>query len=331
MRTTISAAADIPGTTLDRMTSAVPPPGVSIADARLQEVADGIFAYIQPDGSWWINNTGFFAGRRGVVSVDACSTERRTRAYLDAIASVTDQPVRTLINTHHHGDHTFGNCLFEGATIVAHERCREEMLAFGPPGQRPFWTEVDWGELELTPPGLTFTSQVRVWVDDLACEVRYVGAPAHTTNDSIVWVPDRSLLFAGDLLFRGGTPFLLMGSVTGAVGVLEDLKQLPATTIVPGHGGVSGPELIDDVLGYLRFVLAAARSAAEAGLSPLDAARELDLGEYGDWLDRERIVGNLHRALAELGGAPQGAPIDLAAALTDMVAYNGGQPLTCYA
>ncbi len=55
-----------------------------------------------------------------MVSVDACSTERRTRAYLDAIASVTDQPVRTLINTHHHGDHTFGNYLFGGATIVAH-------------------------------------------------------------------------------------------------------------------------------------------------------------------------------------------------------------------
>ena len=94
MDATIPAAADISGTTLDRMTSAVPPPGVSIADARLEEVADGIFAYIQPDGSWWINNTGFLVGRRGVVSVDACSTERRTRAYLDAIASVTDRPVR---------------------------------------------------------------------------------------------------------------------------------------------------------------------------------------------------------------------------------------------
>ena len=108
------------------MTSAVPPPGVAIADARLQEVADGIYAYIQPDGSWWINNTAFLVGRRGVVSVDACSTERRTRAYLGAIASVTDQPVRTLINTHHHGDHTYGNYLFPGATIVAHEQCRED-------------------------------------------------------------------------------------------------------------------------------------------------------------------------------------------------------------
>src|ERR1700691_654570 len=174
------------------MTSAVPPPGVSIADARLQEVADGIYAYLQPDGSWWINNTGFLVGRRGVVSVDACSTERRNRAYLGAINSVTGQPVRTLINTHHHGDHTHGNYLFAGATIVAHEKCRQEMLAFGAPRRAPFWTDGDCGGIELEPPFLTYESGVRVYVDDLACEVQHVGTTAPTTNDSVVWVPDRS-------------------------------------------------------------------------------------------------------------------------------------------
>jgi cyclase len=331
MRATMPGRAGIPAATVDWVTSAVPPPGVRIADARLQEVADGIYAYIQPDGSWWINNTGFLVGGSGVVSVDACSTERRTRAYLAAIASVTAQPVRTLINTHHHGDHTFGNYLFPGATIVAHEKCREQMRNSPPPGSVPFWTEVDWGDVELALPFLTYESAVRVYIDDLACEVRHVGTPAHTTNDSIIWVPGRSVLFSGDLLFRGGTPFLLMGSVAGAIEVLEELKQLPAATIVPGHGAVSGPELIDEVLGYLRFVESAASGAKTAGLSPLQAARELDLGPYAGLLDAERIVGNLHRAYAELDGAPRGAPIDIAAALTDMVAYNGGQPLTCYA
>jgi cyclase len=331
MRAAVPRGAGIPGITLAHMSSAVPPPGVSIADARLEEVSDGIYAYIQPDGSWWINNTGFLVGRRGVISVDACSTERRTRAYLGAIASVTSQPVRTLINTHHHGDHTYGNYLFSGATIVAHERCRQEILGGITPGQAPFWTAVDWGDIEIVPPFLTYETAVRVYVDDLACEVRHVGTPAHTTNDSIVWVPERSLLFSGDLLFSGGTPFLLMGSVAGAIGVLEDLKRLPATTIVPGHGGVAGPELIDEVLGYLRFVMSAAQQARSAGLPPLQAARELDLGPYADLLDAERIVGNLHRARAELDGAPPGAPIDLVAALSDMVAYNGGKPLTCYA
>ncbi|HYS37003.1 MAG TPA: MBL fold metallo-hydrolase, partial [Pseudonocardiaceae bacterium] len=81
------------------------PPGEAV------EVSAGIFAYIQPDGSWWINNTAFLVGAQGVVSIDACATERRTRDYLDAIAAITPQPVRALINTHHHGDHTFGNYL----------------------------------------------------------------------------------------------------------------------------------------------------------------------------------------------------------------------------
>jgi cyclase len=302
------------------------------APPELHEVDDGVFAYIQPDGSWWINNTGFLVGQRGVISIDACSTVRRTRAYLDTIATVTTQPVRTLVNTHHHGDHTFGNHLFSGATIIGHEGTRAGILDWGEPKSAPYWTDVDWGDVVLEPPFLTYTDSVSLWVDDLRADVRHVGTPAHTTNDSIVWLPERKVLYCGDLLFNGATPFLVQGSIAGAIKVLEEvLKPLGARTIVPGHGAVSGPPLIDYVLDYLRFVLASARAGRDAGLSPLDAARELDLGEYANLLDAERIVGNLHRAYAELGGAPPGARIDVAAALTDMVTFNGGRPLTCLA
>jgi cyclase len=304
---------------------------VGAGTPAVQEVSDGIYAYLQPDGTWWLNNAGFLVGRQGVVSVDACATERRTREYLARIAEVTDRPVRTLVNTHHHGDHTFGNYLFAGATIVGHEAVRPALLEFGEPRSAPFWTAVEWGAVELEPPFLTYTDQVTLWVDDLRCEVRYVGSPAHTTNDSIVWVPDRSVLFCGDLLFNGGTPFLLQGSVAGALDVLTRVvKPLGARTIVPGHGPVCGPELIGEIVGYLRFVQDTARAGRAAGLSPLDAAREVDLGEYAGWLDAERIVGNLHRAYLELDGAPPGAPMDLVAALGDMVTYNGG-PLTTHA
>jgi len=303
-----------------------------VSEPETAEVSDGVYAYIQPDGSWYINNTGFLVGTHGVVSIDTCSTERRTRAYLGAVAAVTAQPIRTLVNTHHHGDHTYGNCLLPTATIVGHTRCREEVVAGGPPGNRGVFEHVDWGELTVTPPFLTYDTGITLWVDDLRCEVRYVGTPAHTTNDSIIWLPERSVLFAGDLLFNGGTPFLLMGSISGAIDVLESvLKPLNAATIVTGHGAVCGPELIDDVLRYLRFVQRTARGGREAGLTPLQTARETDLGEYAGLLDAERIVGNLHRAYTELAGAERGAPIDINDALNDMVAYNGGKPLTCYA
>lgn len=298
----------------------------------LAEVAEGFFAYTQSDGTWWINNTGFAVGSRGVVSVDACATQTRTRAYLDAIRAVTGQPVTTLVNTHHHGDHTFGNCLFPGATIVAHEKARQAMRDWGRPRSAPFWSDVDWGELDLALPFLTYQDGVTLWVDDTEVQVRHVGTAAHTTNDSVVWVPEHRLLYSGDLLFNGGTPFLVQGSIAGAVQVLETvIRPLGARTIVPGHGAVTGPELIDDVLRYLRFVQDLARQGKAAGLTPLDLARQSDLGDYAGWLDAERIVGNLHRAYAELDGAEPGARIDAVAALTDMVEFNGGQPLTCHA
>jgi cyclase len=297
---------------------------------ELLELAPGVYMYRQPDGSWWINNTGFIAGEHSVVSIDACSTQRRTRAYLNTIASVTAAPVTTLINTHHHGDHTYGNSEFGDATIIGHERCRAEVIGAGILGNTGIWEPVDWGELRLSPPTVTFTDRLRVWSDDTPIEVSYVGQPAHTTNDCLVWLPDQQVLFCGDLLFNGGTPFLLMGSVTGAIDVLTQvLAPIPARVIVPGHGEPCGRDLIDTTVGYLRFVLDVARQGLTAGLSPLDVARQADLGGYAEWLDSERIVGNLHRAYRDL--EPDRPDVDLYVALTDMVAYNGGRPLTCRA
>lgn len=301
-----------------------------LGPAQLVEVADRVYAYVQPDGSWYINNTGFVVGPDSVISIDACSTERRTRAFRDRIASVTPAPVEMLINTHHHGDHTYGNSVMGTRTIVGHENCRTELLAFGIPGDTGIWDPVEWGELTLAPPTVTFTDRLRLWSGDSPLEVSYVGQPAHTNNDSLVWLPQQGVLFCGDLLFNGGTPFLLMGSVLGAIDVLTNvLAPIPATTIVPGHGAPCDHTLIPTVLGYLEFVVATAKAGRSAGLTPLEAARETDLGEYAAWLDSERIVGNLHRAYADLSGADGG--VDVLAALQDMVAYNGGKPLSCYA
>ena len=303
-----------------------------MSPGEIQQVSEDIYAYLQPDGSWFVNNTGFLVNGSGVISVDTTSTERRTRAYLDAIGTVTSLPVRTLVNTHHHGDHTHGNYLARGATIVGHERCREAILAAAMPPPPGIWTDVDWGSLEPAPPFLTYTEGITLWSESLRCDVRHVGTPAHTTNDSIIYIPERSVAFTGDLLFNGGTPFALQGSVSGWIEVLQTvLRPLGAQTLVPGHGPVCGPEVIDDTLAYLRFVQDTARAAKAAGLSPLEAARATDLGEFADLLDPERIVGNLYRAYLELDGGERGAPAAMAPALADMVTYNGGRPLTCRA
>jgi cyclase len=304
---------------------------VAVGRPRLEEVDRGVFAYVQPDGTWWINNTAFVTAADGVVVVDTCATERRTRAFLESLAGVTSAPVRVVVNTHHHGDHTHGNYLTHPAAIVAHTRCREAMLASGVRPPQGVFEPVDWGDLRLAPPILTFDDHLDVWAGETRLELHHIGTPAHTTNDVVVWLPDRRIMFAGDLVFNGGTPFMLMGSIRGSLEALDRIRQFAPEVIVPGHGPVCDAGVLDRLVRYCEFVEQLAAEIDDSGTSPLDAARAADLGEFAELTDPERLVGNLHRALFERRGAERGAPIDLAAAIGDMLQYNGGRPLRCLA
>ena len=305
----------------------LPPPTV-------EEVSPGIFAYVQLDGSWCLNNPAFIVGQAGVTAIDACATERRSRDFKAAIAKTSANPVGTLINTHAHLDHTFGNFVFRPeSTIVGHTRCREEIEA-GRDGALAFaqgvFPSVDWGEIEVVAPSLTFDDELRLYVDDLELQLIYM-SPAHTMTDVAVWIPQRKVLIAGDLIFHQGTPFALAGSIGGWLDALDRLRALDPDVIIPGHGPVAGPGSIDDVADYLRFIDTTARAGFDAGADPLDVARDADLGRFAEWHDSERIVGNLHRAYSELRGEERGAPIDAQAAFAGMIEYNGGQPLRCLA
>ncbi len=312
------------------MTSTIHEPLTAAPPPTTEEVSPGIFAYIQLDGSWGLNNPGFIVGRRAVTVVDSCLTLRRARALQDAVRSKADLPVSTLINTHNHGDHTYGNCAFgPEVTIVGHAKCRDEILAMGLP-QPDRFPGVDYGDVTVAPPFLTFDQRITLHVDDLRLELIYVG-PAHTTNDVVVWIPERKVLLTGDIIFHQGTPFAMGGSVAGWLHTLEDLRTLGAETIIPGHGPVCGPDVFNDVTAYLRFIQELARDGFEADEPPLAVARDAGLGRFASWPDRERIVGNLHRAYAELRGEPLGAPIDAVTAFKEMIEYNGGQPLRCLA
>ena len=305
------------------MVEQLPPP-------HTVEVAEGVFAYVQPDGSWWLNNTGFVVSTDAVVAIDATSTERRTRALLDAIRSVTPAPVRTMVNTHHHGDHTNGNCLFTDATVIGHTRCRDAVQAQVIGGLEAVFGPVEWGELTIRPPEVVFDDVLTVHAGDTRIELHYIGTPAHTTNDVVAWLPEQRVLFTGDLVFNGGTPFMLMGSVAGFLDALPRLRSFGAETLVPGHGPVCGASTIDDGERYARFVLDVAADARAAGIGALEAAQETDLGEFADLHDRERIVGNLHRAMAELDGLPRGGTVDVLTAFGDMITFHGGK-LRCLA
>jgi cyclase len=297
------------------------------------ELGTDVYAYVQPDGTWMVNNAGFVVGQSGVVTIDALSTEARTRAYREAIANASGEAVHTVVQTHSHPDHTAGTSLFGAATVVSSSVCRSEVDAAARRGPAPM-TMFDWyerGDVHAVPASVTFSDRLDLHVDDLAIELHAVGHPAHTNGDVVAWVPARSVLFTGDLIFNGGTPFLMGGSLAGWRDALAWLRAFDAATYVPGHGDVfTDVSVIDTLDGYLAWLQRVAAEGHAAGVAPLDLARDLDLAEYASWSDPERIVANLHRAYLELDGGAAGAPLNVAAVFEEMVTFNGG-PLHCIA
>jgi glyoxylase-like metal-dependent hydrolase (beta-lactamase superfamily II) len=296
---------------------------------RLQQLAPGIFAYLQPDGGWMVNNTGAVVGDHAVVLVDTTSTERRNRALLAAVAGVSgDKPVRTVVNTHHHADHTLGNWLLAGAEIVGHRLCREEVLRAGLIATALF-TGPDYGHLEVAPPTLTFEDRLTLHVGAVRVELEFVG-PAHTLGDLVVWLPDAEVVFAGDLVFNGGHPFLLEGCLGNYPAALDRVRRLGPRVVVPGHGPLAGPELLDRMTAYAQWLSATAADSHARGLAPLEAARRADLGPFAGLREAERLVGNLARAYSELEGQPRGTALPLAPVAVAMAQFAGG-PLRCLA
>ncbi|MEU9254862.1 MBL fold metallo-hydrolase [Streptomyces sp. NPDC048270] len=296
------------------------------ADAAATEIADGVFAYVQGDGGWCLNNAGLVTGGNGhSLLVDTAATERRARHLRDQVLRLAPEPPRTLVNTHFHGDHTFGNYLFPEAVVIAHEQTRTMMDLAGL-HLTGLWPDVCWGDLELALPDVTYRDALTLHIGGVRAELLHLGPAAHTTNDTAVWLPEQRVLFAGDLVMSNAAPFCLMGSVSGSLAAMERLRALGAETVVPGHGPVGGPELIDANEAYFRWIAELAESGAAAGLSPLELAAEAQPGPFADLLDAERLVPNLHRAYAELAGAAPGAPLDVGALFREMAEFHGGLP-----
>ncbi|WP_030163062.1 MBL fold metallo-hydrolase [Streptomyces sp. NRRL S-244] len=296
----------------------------------LVQPATGVYAYVQPDGGWCLNNAGFVTDGGRTLLIDTAATERRALALREAVVAAGVPLPRTVVNTHHHGDHTYGNAVFAPeALILGHDNARTEQIAAGHQLEL-IWPTTDFGSVEITAPDLTYNDRTTLHLGETEVQVIHPGV-AHTTGDSIVFLPRQRIVFTGDLVFAEGTPFLAMGSLTGSLRALELLRSLGAETVVPGHGPLTDPSAYEATERYLRYVAELAREGTAKGLTPLEAARQADLGEFAAWRESERLVANLHRAYAELAGEPEGAPLNILAVLQDMTVMNGGTPILCHA
>jgi glyoxylase-like metal-dependent hydrolase (beta-lactamase superfamily II) len=306
---------------------------------RLREVAEGVWAYIQHDGGWGWSNAGLVTAGDQSLLVDTLFDLRLTGEMLEAMRRVTPAAahIDTVVNTHANGDHCYGNALVQDSLIMASARCAEEMAALPPsrmaalmqhaPSLGPagaflarIFAPFSFDDVALTLPTSTFEGRLDLRLGERTVTLLEVG-PAHTAGDVIAHLPDEGVVFTGDILFHGAHPIVWAGPVSNWVAACDRILALEPRVVVPGHGPLADPSALRDLVGYFDLLTRGARARFEAGMTPLDAARDIDLGPYAGWREPERVVANVHALYREFGG--EGAQ-DALTLMADMAALAEG-------
>jgi cyclase len=303
---------------------------------ELRRLAADVYACEQEDRGLGWSNSGFVALGGGLV-VDTLYDKPLTQQMIDLYASVHPEPAQRLVNTHHNGDHCWGNQLFTSATIIAHRGCAARFHDFlpsqaeairtmpDPPehlaGLQAEFAPFDFSEVELRAPDEVIEGDLTLDLDGVRADILHVG-PAHTEGDLVVHLPDESVLFAGDVFFHRCTPIGWEGSTDRWIEALRRIEALAPEWVVPGHGPVCGTEGVREMREYLEYVQREARSHWEAGRTPLEASTRIELGPYATWTDPARLAANVHRVYRECEGASWDDPVDASAVMADVRALH---------
>lgn len=309
-------------------------------------VGDGVWAYLQPDGSWGWSNAGLVAAPDGgsTLLVDTLFDVPLTAAMLDELRRATPAAARigTVVNTHANGDHCWGNELVADAEIVASAACAAEMAEL-PPSRLAelvaaapalgtlgdyvarIFGAFDFGSVTLTLPTRTFTGALTLEVGGRTVVLHEVG-PAHTRGDVIVEVPDARVVFCGDLLFVGAHPVIWSGPVANWIAALDRIAAMDVDVVVPGHGPVTDIAGVAEVRAYLVHLRDEARRRYDDGVPALEAARsllrEMGGGPFAGWGEPERLAANVAALYREFGAADAHDPATLLAWMAEL-AHDG--------
>jgi cyclase len=215
----------------------------------------------------------------GVVLVDPLGAPAHARLVETALRRKTDRPVRVVVLTHHHADHTWGASHFvrQGALLLAHRACRERMAAEHPTllatrQAQPEAAEL-LGEVALVLPSLTFDEGVGLHLG-VEVEVWHPGH-AHSPGDAFLYLPEAGVAVCGDLVFSGYHFHYEHADPTGVRQGLQALRALDAEVFVPGHGHPGGPELLAAQAAYHDAVEEVVQQALAAGKGEAEAVADL--------------------------------------------------------
>jgi cyclase len=286
----------------------------------LHDLGGGCHAWLQPDGGWGWSNAGLVTGSGVSVLIDTLFDLPCTAGMLAGIAAITDRhPITTVVNTHSDGDHYFGNQLLagRGVEIIASKAAAdlmtqeavEEVVALtqrpGPVGDwvRKVFLPFNFDGIESTGPTRTFTGRYDLDVGGREVQLIQVG-PAHTPGDTLVYIPDVKTLYAGDILFIGGTPIVWAGPPQRWVDACDLILDLDVTVIVPGHGPITDKSGVHRVRDYLSYVISETTKRFEDGLGIDAAIQSLAQGKYAALPEHSRVVQNVVSVYQTLSSQP---------------------------
>ena len=302
----------------------------------LHEIGSDLFAYLQPEGQWGYSNAGLVLGEDSALLVDTLFDLKLTRQMLDAMAKVRgSRPIATVVNTHSNGDHCWGNQLVDGAEIIASRRCAEELASIPPIALRSLlkaeglgaagdylrriFGAFDFEGITLTPPTRTFDGELTLRVGSRELRLIEVG-PAHTAGDVLVYLPAERVVFTGDIVFAGGTPIVWAGPIRNWIAACDRIAALDVATVVPGHGPIGDLAQVRAMRDYLAYVEAEAAARHASGMSLEDAVHDIALGQFDQWLDKERLAVNVQAKYRELSpDGPRANTVDLFSLMAKLV------------
>jgi cyclase len=250
-------------------------------------------------------NIGASVGEDGIVVVDDEYAPLAGKIQA-ALKGITDKPVRFIINTHYHGDHTGGNTFFQKeAPVIAHDNVRKRLEQGGTAGNLGSVSMDNKPAAKDALPILTFDHDVTVHLNGE--DIRALHFPSgHTDGDSIIFFPKSNVVHMGDDFVRYGFPFIDLsagGSVEGMIAALEEVvPKLPADVkVIPGHGQVSN---LDDVRTYVKMLIDT-RAVVEKGVhqgKTLDQLKQEKVLEpwkkwSGDFISSDAFVETLYNDL----------------------------------